>query len=91
MVSLTITIIESKNIVTSKILKNYLAKASLYCLLIRIQILNTFLVLFLRLSRILVSLIFLILIQYFTQFGHMAELSESELILQKTFKKRYFA
>jgi hypothetical protein len=29
-------------------------------------------------------------IQYFTQFGHMAELSESELVLQKPFKKRYF-
>jgi hypothetical protein len=24
--------------------------------------------------------------QYFTQFGHMAELSESELVMQKTFK-----
>jgi hypothetical protein len=31
------------------------------------------------------------LLQYFTQFGHMAELSETELVLQKTFKKRYFA
>jgi hypothetical protein len=29
--------------------------------------------------------------QYFTQFGHMAELCESELVKQKTFKKRYFA
>jgi hypothetical protein len=26
-------------------------------------------------------------IQYFTQFGHMAELSEPELVMQKTFKK----
>ncbi len=31
------------------------------------------------------------LLQYFIQFGLMAELSESELVLQKTFKKRYFA
>jgi hypothetical protein len=30
-------------------------------------------------------------IQYFTQFRNMAELAESELVLQKTFKKRYFA
>jgi hypothetical protein len=30
-------------------------------------------------------------IQYFTQFGHMAELSECELVMQKTIKKRYFA
>jgi hypothetical protein len=29
-------------------------------------------------------------LQYFTQFGHMAELNESELVLQKPFKKRYF-
>jgi hypothetical protein len=29
-------------------------------------------------------------LQYFTQFGHMAKLSESEFVLQKTFKKRYF-
>jgi hypothetical protein len=30
-------------------------------------------------------------LQYFTQFGYKAELSEFELFLQKTFKKRYFA
>jgi hypothetical protein len=35
--------------------------------------------------------IFGMFIQYFTQFGHMAELNESELVMQKTFKKRYFA
>jgi hypothetical protein len=29
-------------------------------------------------------------IQYCTQFGRMAELNESELVLQKQFKKRYF-
>ncbi len=29
---------------------------------------------------------FLMKFQYFTQFGHMAELSESELVMQKTFK-----
>jgi hypothetical protein len=29
-------------------------------------------------------------VQYLTQFGHMAELNESELVLQKPFKKRYF-
>jgi hypothetical protein len=27
----------------------------------------------------------------FTQFGHMTELSECELVLQKTSKERYFA
>jgi hypothetical protein len=31
------------------------------------------------------------LMQYFTQFGHMAELNESEFVMQKTFKNRYFA
>jgi hypothetical protein len=30
-------------------------------------------------------------VPYFTQFGHMAELSDCGLVLQKTFKKRYFA